>query len=132
MGECIMKKLLLLLISFGFICSTQANESIDLSCAFYESYSWLLDKSLFFTEDAGSLVVFPSVGKYMYEGLEDYYKTKGNEILFSHKIGDVIGYTYDYSLDRTTGAFEKLVSNIDRSGKLNTHKGKCKVVENLF
>ena len=132
MGECIMKKLLLLLISFGFICSTQANERIDLSCAFYEVYNWQLDETHFFTHEEGSLVVFPSVGKYIFDGIEGTYKTKGNEILFSHKIGDVIGYTYDYSLDRTTGAFEKLVSNIDRSGKLNTHKGKCKVVENLF
>jgi hypothetical protein len=131
------KLLLLLLLSFGFIYSTHANERVNLSCAFYESYNWQLGKSRLFTHDESSLIVLPSVGKYIYDGIEGYYKTKGNEILFTHKRGndeDILGIRYDYSLDRTTGVFELLSS--DRSGdelfKWLTHKGKCTVSENLF
>ena len=133
-----MKKLLLLLsLSFGLTYSTYANERVNLSCVFDEAYNWQLGKTRVFKHDESSLIVIPNVGKYIYDGIEGYYKTKGNEILFTHKLGndeDILGKRYDYSLDRTTGVFELLSS--DRSGdelfKWLTHKGKCKVSENLF
>ena len=70
---------------------------------------------------------------------ESYYKTEGNKIMFSHENGDEdFGLRWGYSLDRTTSIFEEdffIMSAIETDSKFEkrlTHKGKCKVTENLF
>ena len=131
-----MKKLLLLLISFGFICSTQANERVDLSCTFYESFSPGISVDWFEVEDKEelSLTIFPNTSEFIFDYFEGEYKTEGNLILFEH---DSI-FRDAYSLDRVTGAINKIVYNTVKDfndGKeyvFLKYRGKCKVIENLF
>lgn len=131
-----MKKLLLLiLISFGFTNFSIANEKVNLSCAFYETFHWDTGETSR-TSGGGSLIIFPDTGKYMYDGIEGNYQTVGNEIRFSHLRSHMNG-RWDYSLDKTTTAFEEAFYL--RSDKTKnkftirlTHKGKCKKTENLF
>ena len=133
-----MRKLLLLLISFVFICSTQANERVDLSCTYYESnvptlpFGWgeKEDKEKF------SLTIFPNTSEFIFDYFEGEYKTKGNKILFANEI--MSNYRMTYSLDRVTGVINETVYqtiedwNDGKEYVWIEYRGKCKVVENLF
>ena len=128
-----MKKLLLLiLISFGFTNFSIANEKVNLSCVYYETFDW---KTAETTRTTGghSLIVFPDTEKYMYDGIEGYYQTVGNEIRFSHSNMTI---RYDYSLDKTTTVFEAdfyyKAKTENEFIELLTHKGECEKTENLF
>ena len=128
-----MKKLLLLiLISFGFTNFSIANEKVNLTCVYYETFDW---KTAETTRTTGghSLIVFPDTEKYMYDGIEGYYQTVGNEIRFSHSNMTI---RYDYSLDKTTTVFEAdfyyKAKTENEFIKLLTHKGGCEKTENLF
>ena len=131
-----MKKLLLL-ISFGFICSAQANERVNLSCTFYESYSpgigidWLEIKD----KEEYSLTIFPNTSEFIFDFFEGEYKTEGNRLLFGNDIGV---FRYAYSLDRVTAVINHTVYETNPSfndGKeyvFLKYRGKCKAIENLF
>ena len=133
------KLLLLLLLSLGFIGSANAEsiEQVNLTCTFYETFHWD-DLTTTQTTGVSSLIVFPSIGKYIYDGIESYYRTEGNKIMFSHVNGDDdFGLRWGYSLDRTTSIFENDFSmkSAETGNKFKiglTHKGKCKKTENLF
>ena len=138
MGECIMKKLLLLLISFGFICSAQANERVNLSCTFYESFApsivgvdWLEVKD----KEELSLTIFPNTSEFIFDFFEGEYKTEGNRLLFGSEIG---ANRYASSLDRVTAVINHTVYETNPSfndGKeyvFLKYRGKCKVIKNLF
>lgn len=134
-----MKKLFLfLLISFAFTNFSIADERVNLSCVFSETFHWdTLETNG--TTGGGSLIVFPSIGKYIYDGIEGYYQTAGNKIKFSHVNHDAggVGLRWDYSLDRTTTVFEqdfsvKSAKTGNKFKKGLTHKGKCEKTENLF
>ena len=130
-----MKKLLLLiLISFGFTNFSIANERVNLSCVFYESFVWATGETSSVT-GSESLVVFPDTGIYIYDGVDGYYQTVGNEVRFSyHSTNRAL--RWDYSLDKTTTFFEAdfyyKAETESEFIKLLTHKGKCKKTENLF
>ena len=134
----LMKKLLLILfISLGITnpANAESIEQVNLTCTFYETFYWD-DLRTEQTTGVHSLIVFPSIGKYLYNGIESYYRTEGNKIMFSH-VNEDIGLRWGYSLDRTTSIFETDFSM--RSAKTGnkfkiglTHKGKCKKTENLF
>jgi len=131
------KLLLLLLLSFSFIHSTHANERVNLSCTFYESYSpgigidWIEIKD----KEEYSLTIFPNTSEFIFDFFEGEYKTEGNRLLFGNDIGV---FRYAYSLDRVTGAINKTVYQTVQDfndGKEHAwlkYRGKCKVVENLF
>ena len=133
-----MKKLLLILfISLGITnpANAESIEQVNLTCSSYETFHWD-DLTTTKTTGVSSLIVFPSIGKYIYDGIESYYRTEGNKIMFSH-VNEDIGLRWGYSLDRTTSIFETDFSM--RSAKTGnkfkiglTHKGKCKKTENLF
>ena len=131
-----MKKLLLLiLISFGFINFSIANEKVNLSCVYYETFNWDTGETSR-TTGGGSLIIFPDTGKYLYDGIEGNYQTVGNEIRFSH-LRSHMNLRWDYSLDKTTTVFEEAFYHRSEKTKNKfiirlTHKGKCEKTENLF
>jgi len=130
-----MKKLLLLLIlSFGFICSAQANERVNLFCTFYENYSPGIGGDWLEIKEEYSLTIFPNTSEFIFDYFEGEYKTEGNRILFGK---DSI-FRYAYSLDRVTGVFNETIYDAHPDfydGKeyvFMKSRGKCKVSENLF
>ena len=129
-----MKKLLLILISFGFTNFLIANEKVNLSCVYYETFDWKTAETTR-TTGSESLIVFPDTGIYIYDGIEGYYQTVGNEIRFSH-LYDHMNMRMDYSLDKTTTVFEAdfyyKAKTENEFIKLLTHKGECEKTENLF
>ena len=131
-----MKKLLLLiLISFGFTNFSIANERVNLSCVFYESFVWATGETSSVT-GSESLVVFPDTGIYIYDGVDGYYQTVGNEVRFSYHSTDR-ALRWDYSLDRTTTVFEEVLSANseklkNKYEKVITLRGKCQKAESLF
>ena len=128
-----MKKLLLLLISFVFICSTQANERVDLSCTYYENNSVTLPFGWTEVEDKEklSLTIFPNTSEFIFDYFEGEFKTEGNRILFAHEI--IAGaYRKTYSLDRVTGVINETVYqtikdwNDGKEYVLMKYRGKCR------
>jgi hypothetical protein len=132
-----MKKLLLLFFSILLSFNSYADEQVNLTCAFYETFHWDTLKTTDTKPEDVSLIVYPQIEMYIHRGVTGYYESVGNQIKFSLYSGDENRTAkYDYSLDRTTSVFEYDFSiKSPESGKYErglTHKGKCKKTENLF
>ena len=137
-----MKKLLLILLLFLGI-TNQANaesvEQVNLTCTLYETFHWDdLTTSDLRPEDS-SLIIYPEMKLYTFEGYTYSYYEVGNEIHFSYN-SDCTSEAClkrEYSLDRTSSVFQYTLSQ-KWSGTNNkwepalTHKGKCKKTDNLF
>jgi hypothetical protein len=137
-----MKKLLLVIFLFLSInnpISAAYDDKVNLTCTLYETFHWDdLTTSKLKPEDV-SLVIHPELGTYTFKGATHFYFEVGNEIQFSYNsnCSDLPCMKTDYSLDRTSAVYQYTLSYKDSTTnnkwkKALTHKGKCKITENLF
>jgi hypothetical protein len=135
-----MKKILiLLLLSLGLMGFANAEERVNLSCAFYEYFKWDNHETSKVKPEDESLVIFPEIKMYIYQGVKGNYSELGNTIAWTltKTIPDIQATTKEFSLDRTTGVF-KYNYYIYNPGdeildsKVSTITGKCNKSENIF
>lgn len=135
-----MKKLLiLLLLSLGLMGLANAEERVNLSCAFYEHFNWNTYETTKVKPEDESLVIFPEIKMFIYQEVKGNYSELGNTIAwtFTKTIPDIFSTTKEFSLDRTTGVFKYsyyIYSPGDEilDSKASTTTGKCNKSENIF
>ena len=134
------KLLLLLLLSVGFVCTSYAEERVNLTCTLYDSFNWSDGTTSEVLPEKTSLVVFPETQKYIFSNITGYYVLDGNLMKFSHmwsncKVNEFCA-SYDYSLDITSRVWKETFNTRHVGEKIFkkglTHSGECVKVENLF
>jgi len=133
--------LLALLLTLGFIGSANSEERVDMICTLLNSLEVSSGVTKKLTPSDYSLVIFPEIQNYMYDGFSGSYSLKGNSIVYTTCPGySSCSSAYmksDFSIDRTTGLIKeywytttKKITKETRPGLIFT--GKCKKTENLF
>jgi hypothetical protein len=127
-------KLIILLLTFGFINTVNSEERMDMVCTVNSVFEQSAGDFKKLSPSEHSLIIFPETYIYIYDGSYGSYSFKGNSLVFT--IESTPTMKSEIIVDRTTGLYKELwhydYDAIKETEPYAMFIGKCKVTENLF